>query len=346
MTHPLTLSRPLFQRLLLMGLLLAGLSLCTQLFPISQALAVGFSADFLLTLPLVYWLLIRKTTVPVITVVPFSLAMLLLAGWLIPAEHQAVLALYQQWMLPLLELAVVSAVFVKMRRAHRVYTAAAQQQQDGFQRLQQALKEIVGVERVAAIVATEFAMFYYAFRAFGQKGNRKGYSYHSQTALPAVLGALMLLVVVETFAVHVLVMQWSVLLANILSLVSLYSLLFLLALIGAARHRPHQLGNQELLIRFGLQEARIPYTHIAEAVCVRGEVQKKEGLVQLGMLGNYNCIITSNKPMVLSGLYGLHHPFTAIAFWVDELDPFLAELAHKIEPDATAAPHTAGSTRP
>lgn len=309
--------------LLITAFVAAGLLVLVRYLQLSDALALGFTLDFLFTVPLLYLFLIRKTDIPWITVVPLSVVMLLLANWMLPEEHQSYLALYKTFALPLLELCVLLVFVVKIRKAGKVYSLAGDQQ-DVYLRLQLAAKEIVPVPaRVAPILATEAAMFYYAVALFKKRGTLPGFAYHRETALVATMAALMLLIVVETIAVHLLLMQWSVLVANILSVASLYSLVYLMAIAGAASRRPHLFNSDSLRLRFGLQETNIPLGQLAGIEKLRTDAPEGKDIASLGLLGNYNLMITVAEPQTLMGFYGIRCQYSKIVFWADDPAAFI-----------------------
>lgn len=315
----------------LTAIVAAGLVVLIQLLQLDRALAFGFTFDLLLTVPLLYLWLIRKTHIPRITAVPLGMVMLLLASWFIPAEHQRYLEFYKQFVLPALEIVLLGLLVVKLRLAGLAFRAAGNQL-DVYERLRQASLELVPVpRRAAAILATEAGMFYYAYAFFRKPVHGSSYTYHKETALGAVMGAFMLLVLVESFAVHLLLMRWSELAANLLSLASVYSIVYLLALAGAAKHRPHAVTPEGLWIRFGLQETFVPIAQIRSVEKLRGEVPEGKEIARLGLLGNFNLILQVTEPQRLQGLYGLSRQFTTLAFWADDSQAFLNAYAAAAE---------------
>lgn len=310
--------------LMLTAMLVMVLSALICLLPLHRTLVFGFAFDLLLTVPLFYYLLIRKTKISVLTVVPLSILMFCLASYLLPASANQYLDLYKTFALPLLELAVVLVVAYKIRRARKVFKAGKAEISDFYERLQLALREVMpSSASLSDILATEMAMFYYAAAAFKKVGFRQGFSYHRETGLLAIVGAMVLLVVVETVALHFLLMQWSVLTANILTFLSLYSLIFILALAGAAKHRPHIIKPGGLLLRFGLQETYITFEEIRSIERLKGEVPEEKHLVKLGMLENYNLLIRVEGVQQLQRLYGIRKRYNSLVCWVDDPQVFL-----------------------
>lgn len=315
---------------ILTAILVAGLSLILVQVPLHDSLlTLGFTFDFLFTVPLVYLLLIRNTAVPAITVVPLSVLMLLLAGWLLPHHHHQYLDLYRQFALPLLELVVVAIIFYKIRKAGLAVKAAGAET-DMYYRLQQAAREVFLVPAgAAAVMATEVGMFYYAVAAFRKPKEKQGFGYHRETGLMAIVGAFAMLIVVETIAVHFLLMLWSAWAAYVLSFLSLYSLVYILALAGAAKHRQHEFLPEGLMLRFGLQETLVPYEQVVSLNKLKGEVPEEKAMVKLGLLDNFNLVMRVKDPQLLNSFYGIRRKYKTLVFWADDSQSFIEAFQAK-----------------
>ena len=90
-------------------------SVCLALSPLLQqnpALITGITYDLALTSPLLYLLLIWNKNIPKITVVPFFILGLVLATFLLPENTH--LNLLTTWVLPLIELTVISTIGYKI----------------------------------------------------------------------------------------------------------------------------------------------------------------------------------------------------------------------------------------
>ena len=108
-------SRHLISIVTLVALILA-LIVFTQSAPFKSQVsqfAILVTIDFLLTIPLLYLVVIRKTRIPKTTVIPIFALGILLASILIPQDHQQVLNLAKQWLLPLIEVGVLGFIGFK-----------------------------------------------------------------------------------------------------------------------------------------------------------------------------------------------------------------------------------------
>src|SRR6056297_2889248 len=83
----------------------------------NDALNLAITADLLLTVPLVYFLLIRKSKIPKTTVIPVMIIGLLVGSYFLPKENQTYLELFKNWFLPVIELSILTFVIIKVRKA-------------------------------------------------------------------------------------------------------------------------------------------------------------------------------------------------------------------------------------
>jgi len=72
--------------------------------------------DVLLTIPLIYFLLIRKTTIPKLSIIPVTILGIILATYVIPENHQTYLNNFKNWVLPVVELFVFCFIIYKLRQ--------------------------------------------------------------------------------------------------------------------------------------------------------------------------------------------------------------------------------------
>ena len=71
-----------------------------------DVLSIGVSIDIALLLPIIYFLIIRKSTIPKLTLVPVFILSLLLAYQIVPVEHHNTLSYIEYLLIPV-ELTVI-----------------------------------------------------------------------------------------------------------------------------------------------------------------------------------------------------------------------------------------------
>lgn len=86
----------------------------STLFSGNDMLSLAITLDLLLTIPLVYFLLIRKTSIPKTTIIPVMFIGLLVGTYCLPKDNQTYLVLFRNWILPLIELGILTYVISKV----------------------------------------------------------------------------------------------------------------------------------------------------------------------------------------------------------------------------------------
>jgi hypothetical protein len=293
----------------------------------SAPLAFAISADFLLTIPLVYFLLIRKTSIPKTTVVPIMIIGLLLGSYFLPQQNQTYLSLFKTWALPLIELTVFSFVILKVRKAFQTYKSQKHSSLDFFMVLKNTCYEILP-KLVAIPFATEIAVAYYGFihwKTIELKENQ--FSYHKKSGTPALLGTLILLTVVETCTFHILLGMWSEVAAWIATGLSVYTSFQLFGFAKSLSKRPIEISPDLLKLKYGIMsEAEIPFEIIDSIELSRKKMDENplhKHFSPLGELEGHNIILHLKQTHSLVGLYGFRKEFVKLAVHVDEAKAFL-----------------------
>ncbi|MEL7006355.1 MAG: hypothetical protein AAFN93_27055, partial [Bacteroidota bacterium] len=172
-------------------------------------LSIGITTDLAFIVPLTYFLLIRKTNIPKITVVPFITAGLIIATYSIPENHQSFLQIVKEWMVPVIELGVLSFIGYNVYAIRKSFVANKDTSFDFFSAIQEATKDFLppGVHHFFAM---EIATFYYGFFNWRTRKISKGeFTYNKESGTIAILAVIIMLVVVETAVFHLLIQRWS-----------------------------------------------------------------------------------------------------------------------------------------
>ena len=296
----------------------------------ASAMSTAVILDLVLTVPALYFLLIRKTKIPKITIMPFFIAGIVIAALLIPEEHQSVLTLVKRWFLPLVEIIVFSIVVLKVRNTIRSFKAQRKQNPDFFTALKLAAQQVLP-RQVAGVFAMEIAVGYYGFFNWGKRIlSENEYSYHRKSGSVALYGAFIGIILVETFAMHFVLGLWSVTAAWILSILSVYTAVQLFGIARSFSKRPHVIQNDKIILRYGLfGEAEIPLDQI-ESVKLTRKMPKFDktlrSLSPLAQIDIHNVIIHLRSESTLTGFYGIQKSYSTLAVFVDEVDSFRARI--------------------
>lgn len=300
----------------------------------SSTLTFAVSADLLLTIPIVYFLLIRKTSIPKTTVVPMMIIGLAIGFFSLPEANQEYLQLFKTWFLPVIEVGVASFIIYKVRKAVLFHRKQENKSLDFFTALKTTCAEILPKPAVVPF-ATEISIFYYGFVYWKRRKLAENeFSNHKESSSLALFFILIVIVAIEIVPIHILLAKWSEVAAWILTILSAYSGLQIFGFAKSLMKRPIAVENDRVLLRYGvMQEAEIPIEDIKKITLTTKEFDKEENITRLSLLGEaegHNVLIETHNEQIVRGLFGIKKTFTKIALHVDKKGEFKAYLENKL----------------
>ncbi len=297
---------------------------------------LAVTADLLLIIPLLYFLLIRGTKIPRITVVPVMIGGLITGFMILPDSQQDYLVLFRDFVLPVIELSVAGFLIYQVRRTVQAFRKHKDAATDFYTALRTTLgRQLSGFALEA--VCMEIAVIYYGFFAWKKPSYRENeYTIHRESGGTALWILILFLVAVETFVFHLLLTQWSVTAAWIFSGLSLYSGLQVLGIFKSLARRPVVLENGRLHLQYGLlNELVISGENIVSLERITGTAEEDvPSLSPLGQLEEKNMLITLREPQDMRGLYGLKKTITRLSFHIDEPERFMRDLTPGLASDS------------
>lgn len=301
----------------------------------NDTLNFAITADLLLTVPLVYFLLIRKSEIPNTTVIPVMIIGLLVGSYFLPQESQTYLSIFKTWALPVIEISILTFVIIKVRRAIKKYKNLKGSTPDFYNALKSTCYEILPKKLVLPF-ATEVAVFYYGFMNWKTKEiNENEFTYHKNSGTPALFGGFIMIIGIETVALHFLLARWSIVAAWILTALSAYTAIQVFGFAKSLSKRPISINKDSLTLKYGiLNEVEIPFADIRKVELSRKSLEKNEltkTLSPLGELESHNVIIHLEKENELVGLYGMKKRFNLLGLHIDEPKEFNDRMQNALQ---------------
>ena len=324
--NAITLLIPLALLLSLIVLLNSSLFLANQ-----SSLSAFITLDFMITIPIIYFLLIRKRSISNLTLAPFLILCLVIATYTIPTENQDLLSLAKSWLIPVVELSVFTIVIFKLRKAVKHYKSISKNSTDFYRILVDTCQSLFP-KTAAKLVANEIALLYYGFFNFKKVTLESNeFSNYKNSGILTTLSAFIFVIGIEMTVVHLLVARWNPTVAWILTGLSFYSALQLIGIIRSVPKRPITIDDSNLILRFGiLSETHIPFKAIESLRFAKSsEYIKEEGTKTLSMLGeleNSNMVIHLHEPQQLEFLYGKPKSFTKLFLFIDDPQNFISQI--------------------
>lgn len=293
-------------------------------------LSIGIILDLLLTMPLVYFFLIRKQNIPKITIVPFFVLGIVISSFIIPKENQFLLEQIKVWVLPLIELTIISFLIYKIRKARKYYKNNEASSLDFFTALKMSCAQIVP-KQVVTPFATEIAVFYYSFFKWKRDNLKENqFSYHKNSGSRTIIIALIFIIIVETFAFHILLSKWSNIAAWIFTILSIYTAFQLYALLKSISRRPSSIENNKLNLYYGIfSETIIDISSIESIDFSSKEIdlnKETRKLSPMGSIESHNIVIRLKEENTIHGFYGLKKTYKNIAFYIDDIQKFRSQI--------------------
>lgn len=292
--------------------------------------------DLTLGLPVLgYLFLVRPGRLSPSILLPLAVVGLLLGRWWIPAEHLH-LPLRLETVALVLEGGLLVLLAFRIRAVRGAFVAAQPRFPYRSDALRSALREVLG-PRAGALLFGEAGVLWYAVagwkraEAAGPPGTV--FPGHRRNAYPAILAALLLAIVAETVALHFLVGLWSEPAAWAVTILSVYSGVWLLGDFHAARATPSRVTGETLHLRAGLRwTADVPWSRIR---AIHDDRPSGEA-VDLTLWGAPDFWIECRDPVLVQGPFGLDRQVHVLGVGVDQPRELRAAIEARMGPAHSA----------
>lgn len=295
-----------------------------------KLMSMALTIDFLFTVPLLYYLAIRKRKISKFTVFSVFVLGLIIASLTLPAENQFYLDNFKFFVLPFIELGVVGFIVYKTVKTVKAFKAQ-KSKEDFYSTLLKTTKPLFP-GTIATVLATEIAMLYYGFIKWKvKKLDDNEFTYHKKNALVSIIGGLTLVIVGETIGLHKWLVNWNPIVGWIITVLSAYTAIQFFALAKSITQRPIvvDVENRILHLKYGFfSDFKVNFNQIDFIEMNSNDLPDDKSIIPfspLGKIGEHNVIIHFKEEELFAGIYGLKKKSKAIAVYVDEKEKF-AEL--------------------
>ncbi len=302
-------------------------------------LATAITYDLTFTAPLLFLLLRGRSKISKLRAIPFFIGGILIASYLLPETAQVHLDYIKSYVLPLVELIALTFFIFNIHKAIRIFKSNSDKTTDFYRLSKLSAKELFGKSKFGTFFTTEIIVMYYALFSWRiRKRSPNEFTNYRNNASIALAGALLMVVFIETYAFHILLVKWSELAAWIFSAASLYTALFIVAHCKALMQRPSIINNAELILKNGLiADIYIPLDKIDEAILCNQEIYSKE--IKIGNLGiskestNHNVALYFKAPQTIEKIYGFTEQCDVLLVYMDNKKEFVEKLTKAIQMD-------------
>lgn len=313
--------------------LLVLTSKATQFSVNPNLISLGITIDLILTVPLIYFLLIRNKEIPKNTVILTFVIGLFICYKIIPAEYQTVLPLLETWLLPILEVGIFAYLLINLRKVRLNYKQNNYKNIDFYTTAKKISQDLLP-DFIARIIATEITVVYYGIMNWKRRPFKNyEFSIHKKSTSISLLLGIMLIIGVETTVFHYILKQEENPKAWLITIISIYSLVQILGFLKSIVKRPISFEEDILHLRYGImKETSIELNNVKSIVL--SSKNKHKQISRLSIFGkheSHNVILTLKNTEILYSLYGLKKKFTIISFHVDEPQKFFNKMCKSIK---------------
>ncbi len=148
-------------------------------------------------------------------------------------------------------------------------------------------------------------------------------TFHRRSGWGSIVAAIVVLIVAEGLAVHMLLAQWSALAAWIMTGLDLYGILWLLGDYQALRLRPALVGKSKVQLRWGLRWSMdIPREMIARVEQLTGDVERRQDRLRIAALDEPELMVVLKQPLIAEGPFGFRKKVCEVALLPDDPSAF------------------------
>jgi hypothetical protein len=212
---------------------LGGLTLLhTVALNVRAKVADGLLADFIVTFPALYYLIIIRPTQTSAKRLLFVVSVCSVIAYLVLPAQQKAYILQIRKLSALAELLFVIYAFTKFNKLRLAYKAQKTLLPDPIYNLRLAMVNTMGDSLGVKVIASELAILKYGLLSWQKEPaaliQSRSFSTHKDFGYIAIWCILFVAIMVETFAFHLLLLKWSHIAAMVVTGLTLYSVILLI----------------------------------------------------------------------------------------------------------------------
>lgn len=289
---------------------------------------IALPLDFMVGIPLCFYLMvIRPHRLTLLAVLPTIWLGYGLSSLAIGADT-GILPYLISALVPV-ELAIAVKECTKLIK---VFKSAKAENSDPMAWFKATMLYLVPKDAPASMAAAELSVWYYALFSWRGKPymlpGEKAFSYHNAGGYMNVLLGLALALPVEIIGIHLLISQWNVVAACVVTGLSIYAAIWLIGDARARIMRPIAVGDSYIRVEYGIQmQTKISLSEI-EAICHSeqelADLPKPEKL-NYGTFYQANTWVVTKRPISVRTMLGAKQ-VRAIGVSVDDPQALAREI--------------------
>ncbi|MCL1065591.1 hypothetical protein L2735_02045 [Shewanella olleyana] len=261
-----------------------------------------FLIDITITVPLICLLCIKSVKQALIKSISYFVLFVTFGSYFIPEQHQSI----WPYLTDLRYIILILFVFMELSAIYCVFVAikqAVSTKEDPDLAIESAVKSTFGDNTIANILLLEVRVWYFIFCSRFIKSNfysgEHAFYYHLKDSQQSNALGFILMIAFEIPLMHlVLHFIWSPFAANIITALTLFSLVFFIAEYLSMSRRPITIDKQNIFIRYGVFNTMIvPILNIQSISTNHEFIKRQPHVKRYNFSGVPNIEITLSRPM-------------------------------------------------
>ena len=308
-----------------------SITLCAPENVRSYSASVALPFDLMVVIPaMFYFFVIRKQGTTPLLVLP----VIWLGGFVV---MQVVQPENLQFVLVLTAGALVVEVAIAVREISRLVKAfmrAVAASADPAQWFAPAFFEITRSKVASKLAGLELTTLYYALFSWRKKplvsDGAIPFSYHKESGYLAFMAVMIALAPFEIVGLHLLISAWNPMVALVITILSIYSMFWLVGDCRASLLRPITISRERIVVNSGIRfSADIPLDSLSGIGTAIPNLPKNE-MVNLGVMRTTNCWLLFNQGIETETIVGTTKTIKALGLSIDNVASFRKTLAEEV----------------
>ncbi|MDP7978080.1 hypothetical protein [Bacillus multifaciens] len=315
--------------------------------PLPNRVVLASLFDFILTIPIVTYILIIRRRYSLKYIFPVILAGYVAARFIIPNPYfesysfVTYIVVAGEIAFLCLELYLFYKIARKLPAIVRAYKKYKLTYPSFSYAIERAVYDSVFESVAVNVLLSECKLFYYALFSWRKKvpADSGMFTYHKKTGVIAFNIMLIHATLIESIGFHYFLHQWNPIVAWILLILNIYAVIFFLAEIQAIRLCPYVVTDKELILQVGLtKQLIVPFGNIECIHHNKGALPSKieqkqifDATVNEFMKEPAKLEIVLVEPMQATMFYGFQKTVTKVHINVDDERAFYDTVMNKVQ---------------
>lgn len=294
--------------------------------------ATGFMFDMVITFPVIYYFLVirplklRKWSIVLV------FTMCCAAAYFILPVHQQSYIIQLRKLTVLMELVAIVYGIIKARKIRAEYQKLQADFLDIAYNFYRSMAMVFGDSMYVKIVASELTVLRFGLLCWKKpkqiQAGATSYTTYKESGYPLLFGVILFACIVEITGLHLLLLHYSKIAALIVSIISLYGMIFIISDLSAILKSPVLVMNDKLLFRAGLRwRALVHKNNITSIEKIKDGFQPEKDCFKEAVLKNSaNILLTFKHPVSIERLYRTPISVNKLVISIDQADDFINQL--------------------